>query len=125
MKWYVSENNYRIMKTAELERILKTRQAVAIAGGEEAPTFAELLRDADFHEMTESEIFYQVFYLLIDFESEVLYNVQFTADGQTLTAYDRKHHVKIESPQELETYFYNVKGFSIEKLIAEYNRKFA
>lgn len=96
MKWYILENGFI------------TDQA-----------------NAEAEEWTENEIFYQVFYLLIDFESEALYNVQFQADGQTLTAYDGRHHVKIESPQELETYFYNVKGFSIEKLVAEYNRKFA
>ena len=105
MKWYVSENAYQIMKEKDVT--------------------PEMLENDDLHEMTESDIFYQVFYLLIDLESEVFYNVQFQADGQKLTAYNRKHHVKIESPQELETYFYNMEGFSIEKLIAEYNRKFA
>lgn len=92
MKWYVLENGFI------------TDQA-----------------NAEAEEWTESEIFYQVFYLLIDFESEVLYNVQFQADGQTLIAYDGKHHVKIESPQELEAYFYSIEGFSIDKLVNEYN----
>lgn len=126
MKWYVQENDYYIMNTAELEKLLNARKAEAITAGEytaeEAPTFSEMLLNSDdISTWTESNIFYKVFYLLIDFESEALYNVQFQADGQTLTAYDGRHHVKIENPGELETYFYNIKGFSIDKLVKEYN----
>lgn len=105
MKWYVSENAYQIMK-----------------GKDVTP---EMLENDDLHEMTENDIFYQVFYLLIDLEKINFFGIDFEADGQTLDTYDGKHHARLENSRELETYFYSQEGFTIEKLIAEYNRKFA
>ena len=95
MKWYVLENGFI------------TDQA-----------------NAEAEEWTENEIFCQLFYLLIDLEEVSFFNISFTADDRALTAYDGKYHARLENGRELETYFYNLKGFNIKKLVAAYNKSF-
>ena len=58
--------------------------------------------------MNENEFFYQLFYLLIDLEEVSFFGIEFTADGQTLTAYNGKWHVRLENDRELETYLYYI-----------------
>ena len=58
--------------------------------------------------MTENEIFRNLFYMLIDSGKSTFFNIEFVADGQTLTAYDGRYHVRLENDRELETYLYYI-----------------